>query len=185
MDPLYRRQFLVAAMPPLKLEDVVQVPYVFAPFELKTAREHVENRHHQVFTQRKMQRIGGLYTENQRRLREANTPQLFHAAIRRRTREIFSTLKPNYLASRVSAIRIWTGMVIEGFGEPWLRTHLPEDRGDDRIMTTFLTMISMRYVTHTAVEHAFTHVIEGHFMMFAVPRSHHRSSMWPDGPAPN
>jgi hypothetical protein len=179
LDPLYRRQFLaVEAMPPLKLEDVVQVPCVFAPSELKTAREHVENRRRQVFTQRKMQRTGGQYTENQRRLREANTPQLFHDAIRRRTREIFSALKPNYLASRVSAIRIWIGMVIEGFGEPGLRTHWPEDRWDDHIMTTFLTMMSMRCVSHAAVEQAFTHVIEGHFMMFAVPPPEFKVARW-------
>jgi hypothetical protein len=92
LDPLYRRQFLTEAMPPLKLEDVVQVPYVFAPSELKTVREHVENRHRQVFTQRKMQRSGGQYTENQRRLREADTPQMFHDL----------TPKPNFRVPSVS-----------------------------------------------------------------------------------
>ena len=92
LDPLYRRQFLTEAMPPLKLEDVVQVPYVFAPSELKTVREHVENRRRQVFTQRKMQRSGGQYTENQRRLREADTPQMFHDL----------TPKPNFRVPSVS-----------------------------------------------------------------------------------
>ena len=178
LDPLYRRQFLTEAMPPLKLEDVVQVPYVYAPAELKTVREHVENRRRQVFTQRKMQRTAGQFTENQRRLREANTPQLFHDLMRQRTREIFSALKPNYLASRVSVLRIWIGMVIEGFGEPGLRSHWPEDRGDDHIMNTFLTMMSMRCVTWAAVSQAFTHVIEGHFMMFAVPPPEFKVARW-------
>jgi hypothetical protein len=76
------------------------------------------------------------------------------------------------------SIRIWIGMVHEGFGEPGLRTHWPEDRGDDHIMTTYLTMMSMRCVTHAAIEQAFAHVIEGHFMMFAVPPPEFKVARW-------
>ena len=51
--------------------------------------------------------------------------------------------------------------------DPW-RLHWPESRDDDRIMTDFLTIMSMRYTTWTAVNACKMHVIEFHRAFLAV-----------------
>ena len=178
LDVLYIRNVLTQNIPPLRFEDVMNAPYVFSPSEAQTMRGHVENGRRETMTQRTIQRRNGEYTVNQTLLREATTRRAFHAVIRSRTRQIFESLSSKYLSARVSVLRIWNGMVIEAFGEPGLRTHWPEDRGDDKIMTTFLVMMSMRCITHAAIDQAMTHVIEGHYMMFSVPPPPFKVARW-------
>jgi hypothetical protein len=64
---------------------------------------------------------------------------------------------------------MWTQCVIEICGEsPW-RMHWPASRDDDRIMTDFIIIMSLRNTAYAVVENAKMHVIEFHLSYLGVP----------------
>jgi len=73
-----------------------------------------------------------------------------------------SCLSDKYLAVPVSVLRNWVMTLIECEGQsPW-RLHWPEPRDDDRIMSDWLTALSLRYTTFEPIEAAKMHVLEFH-----------------------
>jgi hypothetical protein len=108
------------------------------------------------------------WTENQLALLDVHTPAQYRQAVWQRKQQIFKSLSDGYLAVRVAVLRNWQQILMEAEGQdPW-RLHWPESRDDDRIMTDFLTIMSMRYTTWAAVNACKMHVIEFHRAFLAV-----------------
>ena len=102
------------------------------------------------------------WTEHQLALLDVHTPAQYRQLVRLRKQQIFKSLSDGYLAVRVAVLRNWQQILMEAEGQdPW-RQHWPESRDDDRIMTDFLVVMSMRYTTWTAVNACKMHVVEFH-----------------------
>ena len=82
--------------------------------------------------------------------------------------QIYRSLSDQYLRVRVSVLRNWVQYVVEcEHQSPW-RTHWPQSRDDDRIMSDFLVLTSMRYTNWDAVSASKMHVVEFHRGFLAV-----------------
>ena len=148
--------------PLLRAEVLAQRPYQFSPKDAKSLMDLCENARRGVVEFSTMQKQATGWRDNQLKLRAIKTPQDAQDAIAARKLAVYASLSDSYQAVRVSNLRLWCEMVVQCENEsPW-RMHWPESRDDDRIMTDFIMIMSLRNTSYSVVEHAKMHVIEYH-----------------------
>eukprot|EP01043_Picozoa_sp_COSAG02_P094807 COSAG02_NODE_31218_length_537_cov_0.883562_1_plen_178_part_11 len=118
-----------------------------------------------------MQKPKSGYRAQQLRLLGVQTKEDLQRVVADRRMEIVTALSDGYLRVRVAVLRTWIHFCVEAYGEsPW-RLHWPADRGDDALMSDYLTVLSLRYTDFGVVEASLTHVLEFHkgFLRVAPP----------------
>ncbi len=123
---------------------------------------HAENHRKGIVKFDNLQKPKEGYRALQLRILEIKDKEDLQEALRLRRQEIITNLTDGYMRVRICVLRSWVHFTIEAWGQnPW-RLHWPQDRNDDKMMTEYLELLSMRYTDHSVVQASMMHVVEFH-----------------------
>jgi hypothetical protein len=180
LSPLERRRVVERQFPVFTVDMLAHCSYEPSASQRHEIRVHADNARQNLLSKPRLHRRNGTWTEKQKALFAADTPDKMRDLMRRRRQQVYASLAPRYLAVRVAVIQIFVAFALEVLHEWPFRTHWPEDKGEDDLFLDFVTYLSVRYTSFACVSAAFGHVIEFHMSFLGVspPPSNFPRTRW-------